>query len=324
VTVAHRYPTRADWLAHRRIGSSDVSAILGLSRYRSEWDVLLRLKGELSEGPSSPAADRGRLLEPVVLRRYGSATGRQVRPTPPNTLWTRDEWASATPDAFADGEIVLEAKTDARRERWGEPQTIERWEPGAELVVRPDYYLQVQHQLWVLDLELADLAVLVPGDDPFLPELRIFRLHRDEEVVAAVVDRLSTWWQRHVVAGEPPELDGSASAGRWLASWPNLGGERAATPGEVALAAGYEMARRNARAWEEARNRYGQLLVAAAGGVRRLALPRGRVTVVRNSGRTRLDEAALLSDHPELGAVLELYRRRTEASVFPRISGLET
>lgn len=312
---------RTSWLRARRIGSSDVPALLGLSSHRGPWDVWRRLvEGEVDDS-DSPAAARGRLLEPVVLRRYVAATGRDVRPPPPHSLWTRDDWASATPDAIGT-DLVVEAKTDRRRDRWGEPGTIERWEPGAEAIVRPEYWAQVQHQLWVLDLQVADLAVLLPGDDPLLPELRVYRLHRDEEAVAAMVERLSAWWARHVVGREPPELDGSPTASQWLAR-PGAGSTRAsrpATPAEAALAAAYVAARRAADHWDQTRRLIGQQLVAAAGDHHRLELPTGgSVSQVFQPGRTTLDEGALLADHPELRQVLDRYRRQGPATAYPLI-----
>lgn len=326
--TARRYRTRDEWLSHRRIGSSDVATILGVGPSdedeprHSEWDVLMRLRGETRRDRPTTSTERGVLLEPRVLRSYARRTGRAVRPTPPHTLYTRDEWASATPDA-RDELGVVEAKTDRHRWRWGPEETIERWEPAAAEIVRPDYYLQVAHQLYVLDAEVGHLAVLLPGDDPFIPELRVYRLHRDRELEESLVDRLSTWWDTHVVRGEPPELDGSRAAGLWLAQGVDLGGEADATPNQVALAAAYETARVSASAWEEARKLYGQHLVEAACGVRRLNLPRGRVTIVRQPGRQHLDERALVAEHPELAPLLDSYRRPSDPYVYPKVSGLE-
>jgi predicted phage-related endonuclease len=322
VTQVHQYRSREEWLQHRRIGSSDVAAILGLSRYRGPWEVLERLRGEAPFEPSTPDQERGRRLEPVVLRRYAQACGLEVTPTPAHTLYTREDWASATPDALARGGLVIEAKTDRHASRWGEPATIERWTPDAERVVRGDYYLQVAHQLWVLDAPAADLAVLVPGDDPFLPELRVYRILRDRELEARLTHRLRTWWNVHVVQGEMLDPDGSPAASRLIAS--NVGtGTRRATPQLVALAAQYEVARRNADEWDRAKRRLGQELVVEAGAnCDRIDLPVGRVAIVRTEGRTTLDERALLADHPELAPVLAEYRRRSSPTVYPRISGL--
>lgn len=323
VATRQTFATRSEWLAHRKIGGSDVPAILGLSSYRGPWSVYARLVEGVRDDADSPDAARGRLLEPVVLRRYAEATGQRLAPIPPHTLFERDGWATASVDALtADGRIV-EVKTDRHRDRWGEPQTIERWTPEAGQVVRRDYYLQVSHYLHVLDVERADLAVLVPGDDPFLPELRVYPILRDREVEEALVETLRAWWDLHVRQRVPPELDGSDAASVHLARQ-RRSGSRAATLPETALAAAYATARRNAADWEAHRKTLGQQLVKAAGASERLDLPRGHVSIVRNPGKATLDERALLADHPELAPVLDRYRRRTAPYAYAALGGLET
>jgi hypothetical protein len=292
----YRLPSRSAWLDARRIGSSDVAAVLGLSRWRSPWDVWARLHGldrekwlddddeeRLDEEPETPDQARGRALEPRILRAYGRATGGYVAPTPPHTLYAREDHSTSTPDAIRDFEILVEAKSDRFRARWGDPDTIVRWKPNCERIVRRDYYLQVQHQLWTLDAVIGDLAVLVPGRDPFTPELRIYRLHRDEELLDRVIDRIRRWWDVHIVRGDEPPLDGSRTASRILGSI-ERSGERRAAVHEVALAAAYETARQTERDARTAKERIGQLLVRSAGAERVLLMPRGRVTIVRQAG----------------------------------------
>lgn len=323
LTAPLKLRTHREWLNTRRIGGSDVAAILGLSPYRGPWDVRERLVDGRIEDRTDDDRERGHDLEPQILRRYVAETGTALYRPGRFAIFRREEWATASVDALSkDNTLVVEAKSDRHRHHWGESQVIERWEPRAERIVRADYYLQAQHYLWVLDLQVADLAVLLPGDDPFIPELRIYRLLRDEELVASLVERLSTWWRLHVVERRPLEVDGSAAAGRYLARW-SRDGARAATGPEVALAAGYETARRTAVEAEAAKRRLGQLLAVVAGPAKRLDLPRGHVTIVTTAGRTTLDERALLADHPELAPVLNEYRRVGDPIVHARIYGLE-
>jgi len=320
-------PSHEAWLAARRIGGSDVAAILGQSAYRTGWDVYARLVlGEPDFG-GNDATRRGQALEPLVLREYAAATGVQLERIPPFTLFRRDEWATASVDALGrkpgGPRRIAEAKTDRDRSRWGAPCTIERWEPEHAQIVRKDYYLQGAHYMFVLDLDVVDLAVLLPGDDPFVPELRVYTLLRDRDLEAAMVDRLRSWWETHVVGRVPPELDGSDAAGRYLARR-NRAGSRPATLAEVQLAAEYETAKAMANKWDAHRKLIGQRLVESAGTANRLDLPVGRVTVTRNGGRAYLDERRLVADHPELAPVLDEYRRRSDPYAFPQISGLET
>lgn len=327
MNTAQRYPSREAWLGARRIGSSDVATLLGVGptedddAKKSPWDVLLRLRGEARRDRPTRDTRRGVTLEPRILRAYAAATGRDVRPTPPHTLWFRDDWASATPDA-RDELGVVEAKSDRNPWRWGEPTTIERWGHEAAQHVRPDYFLQIAHQMFVLDAPVGHLAVLLPGEDPFLPELRVYRIERDRELEERMVGRLSAWWDAHVVRGELLDLDGSDAASVALAQTAASGSQRQATPEEAALAATYTTARDLAKHWESVRKLAGQHLVEHANGTSRLDLPRGHVTVVRQPGRTTLDERSLLAAHPELAPVLDQHRRTGDATCYPLVKGI--
>lgn len=319
MVAEHRYADRESWLRHRRIGSSDVPALLGLSRYSGPWDVYERLVLGAPASEPSPEQLRGIRLEPRVLATYARKTGRDVQRTPPHTLYSREQWATSTPDARS-GDLLVEAKTDRHADRWGpDGERISRWEPDAARIVRPDYYLQVQHQLWTLEADAADLAVLVPGDDPFLPELRVYRIDRDDELLGRLVPRLRAWWDRHIVGREPPELDGSEAAGRALARL-ERDGSRPATAHELALATSYEQLAQAEKAARDQKKAAGRLLVAAAGTTRRIELPGGgHVTVVSSVSSAQLDEGALLDDHPELRPLLDRYRRPGHPYAFPRV-----
>jgi len=319
------YPTRLDWLRARRIGSSDVPAILGVSRYATRFDVWDRLvNGVDDEGEPNEAQSRGLRLEPRVLATYERETGRTLERIPPHTLWSRDRWATSTPDSLVvddpdEGIVNLEVKTDRDASRWGPPATIARWDDFARATVRPDYYLQTQHQMWTLELGATDLAVLLPGDDPFLPELRVYRVIRDEALVERMVARCSEFWDRHVATRLPPPIDHSEAAGRLLAQL-YRGGRRRATAEEVRVATAYLGAAQMEKTAKDEKRKLGRWLVASAGTTRELELPSGRVTVVAGQSSDTLDEHALLAEHPELEELLARYRRSGAPFVYPRVT----
>lgn len=321
-----RATSREEWLASRGVGASDVAAILGLSHFRTAYDVWATLTGRVPPTSTTPAMSRGHRWEPIVLALYTDETKGDVRRPPPYSTYVgEDGWSTATPDAIRlDGKQpgLVEAKTDAIG-RWGESCTIERWGPDAAATVRADYAVQAYWQMHVLDAPYVDLVVLLPYF-----ETRTFRLLRDDEVIDAIVETVGGFRDRYIVGSEEPAPDGSDSAALLLAR--QLGATaiappRTATVSEVELAIGYERARRAEDAAKLEKRRLGQLLVQSAGEASRLDLAgsKGRVTVVRNSGRLELDEKALLTDHPELDEVLAPYRHRTAPSIYPRISGLE-
>jgi predicted phage-related endonuclease len=56
------------------------------------------------------------------------------------------------------------------------------------------------------------LVALVDGD------LRVYETKADLEIQAWLLEYAQAWWERHVVGGEQPPLDGSSEANRWLRS----------------------------------------------------------------------------------------------------------
>lgn len=322
------FASREEWLGARRIGASDVAKILGVSPHGTAWDVWRSLRGEKRDRSGLADKARGNRFEWMALKAYGMAHNRATQGLPPHALFVGSErWATATPDAFAfDAQLgqwgLVEAKTDRHAHgRWSEEDLqIERWSEDYATALPREYALQGYAQLWVLDAPWVDVACLTP-----FYELRTVRLLRDLEVEAALVGALRGWWVRHIEGGEPPPLDGSDAATRHLAAAhaQSNGLIRPATAEEVALAVQYEQWRTAEKLAEQERRRLGQILLAQVGDSKGLQIgERGRVLAVRQSGRARLDEAALLERHPEID--LDSFRVTGEPSVSIRISNLET
>lgn len=340
----HQHPDRASWLAARRIGASDVAAILGVAGrsedepHRSPWDVWARLVG-LEEGqPETSAMRRGRAWESVVTGAYqGERPGIRVRSVS-HALWTHPSrsWATASPDAIAelveprhdfdDGPTVwaVEAKTDASpaRAAWGDSREIERWGPGCDRIVRPDYALQAYYQAWVIGLPWVDLAVLLPFYD-----LRVFRIHADPEVEAALDDQIGEWHRRHVVGDVPPRVDGSDACLGWLRDrFPGGEGPRIATEDEAAMVRRYAALKAAVKAAEEECSDLRARLLEAAGNADRIDLAEGpkppRLTVIRSEREGAIDWRRLLEEHPDID--IERYRRPPVISTQLRTYNLET
>lgn len=325
VTV-HTLPSRSAWLAARRIGGSDVATVLGVSPWdrTTEWDLYERLALRLiRDDPPTAAMERGTRLEPRVIDSYQQATGTRLRRPKPNTLWTREPWASASIDAGVPGELVVEAKTARNRNGWGEPTVIERWTPEAAQVVRAHYALQVYHNMRVLGVEVGDLAVLLPPeDDPFdPPELRVYRLLRDPELEERLVDRLAAWWDERVVRRVPPPWDGSAAADRVLDTLPRGLGRREARTIESLVATYYDYAARMSRYWEAERKKAGQMLVGYAQGYDGLDLPGGgKVTIAYATSGGEVDMQRLAEERPDVVEVLGWYETPTRTTRYPRVT----
>ena len=101
-----------------------------------------------------------------------------------------------------DGPGILEIKTASYH-------SAPQWEESVPVA----YQCQVLHQLTVTGHAWADVAVLIGGQD-----FRIYRIDRDEDKLADLLQREQAFWHC-VVEDRQPEPDGSADAGsalQWL------------------------------------------------------------------------------------------------------------
>ncbi|MFI8614335.1 YqaJ viral recombinase family protein [Acidovorax sp. NPDC077693] len=202
---------RDQWLQVRLggIGSSDAAAAVGLNPYQSQLELWVEKTGR---APVAPPGDGGAddqspmywgsLLEPIVAAHYTRRTGNRVRRINAVLQHPDHPWMRANIDREVMGASdvqLLECKTAGIQGAW-------LWRDGV-----PEYVqLQVQHQLAVTGKQVADVAVLLGGQ-----ELQVFRIERDEELIAQLV-RLEREFWGYVERDQQPPADGSESADRAL------------------------------------------------------------------------------------------------------------
>ncbi len=174
----------------RGIGGSDVAAILGLSKFKTAYQVYQEKTGALAPQPDNDRMFWGRRLEPVVRQVYADQTGRDIV-VPDTALRHPDhDYMLANLDGIAAGDRVLEIKTAGQATGWGEA--------GSAQI--PDHYaLQVQHYMAVTGLPVADVAVLIGGSD-----FRIYVVPADPVLQSAMIEAEAAFWRR-VVERRPPE-----------------------------------------------------------------------------------------------------------------------
>lgn len=181
------------------IGGSDLSAILGLSPWRTPLQVYARIVAG-AEQADSPALRRGRHLEAAVLSLYEEETGAVVL-EPPKLKHPRLHYTRASLDALAerDGRRVVEVKTAGLSEvrHWGEAGTD---------AIPQGYLYQVA---WYSGVALAggyvdtgevDLAALVAGD------LRVYHVPHDAELFGLLEETVERFWVDHVLPRRPPPV----------------------------------------------------------------------------------------------------------------------
>lgn len=195
-----------EWLRIRRtgIGGSDIAAILGLDKRRGPRRVYAEKMG-FSE-PENDYMRWGRRLEPVIAEGFAEETGLATA-MPPGTLVHVDHpWMLVNVDRYVlrDDEVagLLECKNKSE-------YLSGEWD-GEEAPDGPA--LQAHWGQAVGGWWDAWLAGLIGGN-----RLRIFHLPRNEELVAELMAYAGAWYQRHIVEGFVPPVDGLESTKELLA-----------------------------------------------------------------------------------------------------------
>jgi len=201
-----------EWLAWRGqgVGASDVAAILGISPWASPWSVWATKAGLLAPPEPTAEMEAGHWLELAVGPWFAHRTGLHVAGE--QTWCTHPEHAHhrCTVDGFvfesehsdiADALGVLEIKTSQPGRAWDE--------------VPAHYAAQCLWQMHVTGLDRVWVAVLRGR------RLDILEMERDQAEIDFVVSRVDAFWERHVLTGTPPPVDGHRATLDALAQvWP--------------------------------------------------------------------------------------------------------
>lgn len=288
---------RDEWLDVRKggIGSSDAAAAVGLNPYKSPLELWMEKTGRASAGGEHAGFDDprywGTLLEPYVAIAYQQKTDRRVRkvnavlqhPAFPFMLANIDREVVGCPEVQ-----ILECKTAGE---FGS----RLWRDGV-----PEYVqIQVQHQLAVTGKAAADVAVLLCGQ-----QLEIFRIPRDEDVIARLTVLEARFWE-HVETDTPPPADGSESSARALRQLYQGGGDTLNFSENLHLSqvlADLRVLRNELETKGRQAEGLKQTLQEAMGDASRAVFATGEVTFKRSKDSTQLDTRRLAQDHPDIAA----------------------
>lgn len=195
---------KLEWLKERQcgIGGSDVGAILGVNKWKTPFQIYLEKTQEIKEvEESSEAAYWGTELEDMVAREFSKRTGKKVRRDTKHFVSKKYPFMVANIDRRVVGEkAILECKTV---NQFG----AKEWE-GEE--VPASYLVQVQHYIYVTDVEKAYIACLIGGQKFIWKEIK-----RDDELIEIIIKAEKDFWKL-VEVKTPPALDGSSAAEKYL------------------------------------------------------------------------------------------------------------
>lgn len=190
------------------IGGSDVASILGLSKYKSPYQLWLEKTGRDTSQSESEPAYWGTTLEDVVAQEFKKRTGLKVQKVNQQLVHPEYDWVRANIDRavinpeisgnvrLKDGKLttdqILECKT-------ANAYLAKLWGDADDAI--PDYYMtQCQWYMGITGAKICHLAVLIGGQD-----FRTYRIEFDQELFDVLFEECRKFWFDHVIADVPPE-----------------------------------------------------------------------------------------------------------------------
>lgn len=204
-------PVRDDahWheLRSKNIGGSDIAAVLGVSPYKSKWQLWMEKSGKLlpEDLSQNSAIQAGTFLESGIANWAAHRWGMGISKV--TDYYTCDDTPGmgASLDYITSINQPMEIKWSARGHGWHYD--------GENILEAPEYYLlQVQHQIGCLnangiDVDSGWLIALIDN------EPRRMLVPRHDTLVEAIRDGIKDFWDS-VDAGREPDpdfsLDGDA------------------------------------------------------------------------------------------------------------------
>lgn len=195
------YETRPKWLAARMhgIGASESATLFGVSPWHTPLSLWAEKTGKLEHEQSDGEwLDWGNLLEPLIAERYAAVTGSEIwqggpfciaqHPTIPSMFATPDRMVIKSPGRGSRGSLQIKNASAYKSHDWNEGP--------------PDFVqCQVQHEMAVLGLDWAAVAVLIGGN-----QFRYFDVERNPDFIAELEQQIEWFWGM-VTRGEQPSAD---------------------------------------------------------------------------------------------------------------------
>jgi putative phage-type endonuclease len=310
---------RNEFLERRRtgIGGSDIAAILGLSKYKTAYDVWLDKRGEAppEDEHEKPWLYWGAVLEEVVAKEYSIRFGRKVQRVNAQLIYPPAPFAVANIDRavinpeirgnvrWIDGRLttdrLLECKTanGFAANLWGEQGTDQ---------VPESYLCQVQWYMGITGARYADVAVLIGGSD-----YRTYTVEADAGLFSDMLTEAEAFWKL-VEDGVAPDPQTIADA---QAIWPkHVAGKSHVASGALARAVEeLALVKEKAKALEAREDALKLQIMADMQDAEILTDMGDPIATLKAQETTRLDAKALRADHPDIAAI---YSKTTSTRVL--------
>jgi len=270
------------------IGASEVPAILGLSPWKSPWEVWAQKTGQLMPRPAGEAAQAGNVLESAIAswaeQRLGKldrrGTERRVKGTPILAHIDALVMSTREPVEFKTSGIYGPVVGD-----WGEENTDQV----------PDYYLvQAQVHMMATAADICHLVALLGGRG-FVN----YKIMRHDALQETIREKVAEFWDR-VRAKEPPPGAPPLEALKLRKRRP----EKMVTLDEqqADLVESWQIARQERLEAEKIEREALRKVLEVLDDAEAAVLPDGREFTYLERRRIALDSKAVESKYPEVAA----------------------
>lgn len=188
--------SRDEWLEIRKksIGGSEIAAVIGMNRWKTPFAVWAEKTGRVdSSVQQSESMYWGTVMEAILREEFSKRTGYAVKEAHYIFASIDNPFLTANIDGYVDlgnGEYaVLEIKTAGN---YAESD----WNDGCPI----EYYLQVQHYLYITGMKKAFIAVLIGGNN-----FKYLGIESDEDTIQTIICCAKQFWQL-VQTDTPPAV----------------------------------------------------------------------------------------------------------------------
>ena len=186
-----------DWLQMRKagIGGSDCAPAVGLSRWKSPFQLWSEKTGRIIPAKAGEAAYWGSVMEPILRAEVAKRMPEVEVHECPFFLRSKEyPFMLANIDGYVKNEdgsfSVLEIKTANAY------AAVQDWQSGLPI----EYYCQVMHYMAVTGMSSAYVAVLLGGN-----QFEIQKIDRDEDMIQHIIQMEERFWNKYMLKDIPPE-----------------------------------------------------------------------------------------------------------------------
>jgi putative phage-type endonuclease len=180
--------------AARKIGGSDIAAILNIDPWKTPEELRLEKLGRLTPEPAGERAELGEIMEEPIRQIYSKRTGRIVHRVHQTLVHPKYDWLTAHIDGRVVGEKI---GVECKHIHW---RLAHLWGQEGSDEIAEHYLPQVLEYLMVTGYEAWDVAA-------FTGDLKIYTVEPDQEWFEMIAEATHDFWHVNVLGDVPCELD---------------------------------------------------------------------------------------------------------------------